>query len=649
MKLSILKNATLLLCSFALLQQASAQVIANPAIYSPVAGGARILAVQGETAANPAIGFTGGGAVPGNLNDGGGGNGIYRPAANTMAFATGSAPRMFIGSGGNVGIGTGDVTPPSQRLQVSGGNLLLDYSTGGGVGNLFFGGLTTSSQNGLRLSFYNSAGGGFKNGFIDVRTTGGTAQDGLIFRVDGTIGGTERMRICANGNVGINTTAPAAKLHLSTASQNDGIRVSQTGTTAATLSLIATGTGAKNWAFHSTGPGNAQGAGHLLFWDWTANLERMRIDNAGNVGIGLTTNPGTYRLYVGGNGYYSGGLFVASDRRFKTNIRTLDGALNTVTRLRGVQYQYRQNEFTERNFPGGQTDGYVAYPIALLVKKPDRDALEQMAESETLIRQSPAAGPYLAAIDRSDHIRLLAAVELALEWTDVKLVSDDPAKVLGKARKRELVAQRLGEVLGAPNNALLLISPYFVPTASGAVALTGQAACGVAVSVLTNSLAATDVPIVHAGYAKRRRALLRGGVRLFELKPDGIAAHSSRTGLRRLTGSSSASLHAKTIAVDGERVFIGSFNLDPRSAALNTESGFVIESRRMASEIAAAFEKNLATQSYALRLDDDGRIEWQERATPDGPARVHRQEPQTPAWKRAFVWLVSWLPIEWLL
>ena len=96
-------------------------------------------------------------------------------------------------------------------------------------------------------------------------------------------------------------------------------------------------------------------------------------------------------------------------------------------------------------------------------------------------------------------------------------------------------------------------------------------------------------------------------------------------------------------------MFIGSFNLDPRSAALNTESGFVIESRRMASEIAAAFEKNLATQSYALRLDDDGRIEWQERATPDGPARVHRQEPQTPAWKRAFVWLVSWLPIEWLL
>ncbi|HNE30316.1 MAG TPA: tail fiber domain-containing protein, partial [Saprospiraceae bacterium] len=128
-------------------------------------------------------------------------------------------------------------------------------------------------------------------------------------------------------------------------------------------SLVATGTDAKNWALHSTGPGNVQGAGHLLFWDWTTNVERMRIDKLGDVGIGLTANPGTYRLYVGGSGYYSGGLFVASDRRFKTNIRTLDGALGTVMRLRGVQYDYRQAEFAERNFPGGKTDGYVAQEL----------------------------------------------------------------------------------------------------------------------------------------------------------------------------------------------------------------------------------------------------------------------------------------------
>ncbi|MBE2242857.1 MAG: phospholipase D family protein [Burkholderiaceae bacterium] len=290
-----------------------------------------------------------------------------------------------------------------------------------------------------------------------------------------------------------------------------------------------------------------------------------------------------------------------------------------------------------------------AYPIASLLPRPDPDALARTLEREDRICESPAAAPYREALARSDHIERLAAVELALEWTDVKLVSDSPAKVLGKARKREWLARRLGEVLGAPRKELLLVSPYFVPTASGTAALAAQAAGGVAVSVLTNSLAATDVPVVHAGYAKRRRALLRSGLRLFELKPDGIAPRTSRTFFRRLTGSSSASLHAKTFAVDGERIFVGSFNLDPRSAALNTESGFVIESRRLAGQIAAAFEHELAAQSYTLRLDGAGRIEWQDRATPDGPARIHHHEPQTSAGKRALVWLISWLPIEWLL
>ncbi len=290
-----------------------------------------------------------------------------------------------------------------------------------------------------------------------------------------------------------------------------------------------------------------------------------------------------------------------------------------------------------------------AYPVAALLPRADGNALERIAENEARVRKTAAAIPYLAALDRSDHIKRLAAVELALEWTDVKLVSDDPAKALGKAMKRTLMPQRLVEVLGAPQKELLLVSPYFVPAASGTKALTEQAARGVKVSVLTNSLAATDVPAVHAGYAKRRHALLRGGLKLFELKPDGIAPHSARAHHGKLTGSSGASLHAKTFALDGERVFVGSFNLDPRSAALNTESGFVIDSARLAGQIADAFSKELATQSYTLRLDSDGRIEWQDRATPDGAARIYHREPQTPAWKRAMVWVLSWLPIEWLL
>jgi putative cardiolipin synthase len=81
----------------------------------------------------------------------------------------------------------------------------------------------------------------------------------------------------------------------------------------------------------------------------------------------------------------------------------------------------------------------------------------------------------------------------------------------------------------------LLTSPYFVPGAALSTLLGDKVAAGVKVSVLTNSLAATDVALVHAGYARYREVLLGGGVDLFELK----TLHRKRISL---TGSSRASL-----------------------------------------------------------------------------------------------------------
>lgn len=118
---------------------------------------------------------------------------------------------------------------------------------------------------------------------------------GHFFVYDAT-GGSYRMFINGtSGNVGMGndntkTTVPKLKLDINTPSSNDGIRVTQTGTTAATLSLTGGSTSGKRWAFHSTGTGNVQGAGHLLFWDWTTNVERMRINQNGFVGIN-TANP----------------------------------------------------------------------------------------------------------------------------------------------------------------------------------------------------------------------------------------------------------------------------------------------------------------------------------------------------------------------
>jgi putative cardiolipin synthase len=196
------------------------------------------------------------------------------------------------------------------------------------------------------------------------------------------------------------------------------------------------------------------------------------------------------------------------------------------------------------------------------------------------------------------------------------------------------------ELVGRPAKSIDLVSPYFVPMEDGTPVFQDLARSGVRVRVLTNSLAATDVAAVHAGYAKRRKALLEGGVQLFELKPaPGEPGESSGPG-----GSSSASLHAKTFAVDGAKAFVGSFNFDPRSALLNTEMGLVIESADLARAIAAAFDSEVPLRAYEVKLSEEGRLYWVER-TASGETR-YDTEPGAGFFLRTWVGFLSVLPME---
>ncbi|MCK9467766.1 MAG: phospholipase D-like domain-containing protein, partial [Porticoccaceae bacterium] len=200
-------------------------------------------------------------------------------------------------------------------------------------------------------------------------------------------------------------------------------------------------------------------------------------------------------------------------------------------------------------------------------------------------------------------------------------------------------------IIGIPEREVLLISPYFVPTAAGTEAFADIAGAGVDIRILTNSLDATDVAAVHAGYAKRRRDLLRSGIRLYEMRR--LTPDRERQKVVGPLGSSGSSLHAKTYSVDGERVYVGSFNFDPRSINLNTELGFVIDSEALATQIRDAFVDNIPQSAYEVRFDDLGRIQWLERRGHE--TVIHRREPNTGVLKRVGVFLLSILPIEWLL
>jgi len=288
-----------------------------------------------------------------------------------------------------------------------------------------------------------------------------------------------------------------------------------------------------------------------------------------------------------------------------------------------------------------------AYPAAGFVGAPGPDGAANLKTTFTATRADPESVPYLEAVRATPLVRDLLNRQLAIEWTTAQLVHDDPAKTLDTTGRTDvLLFPELVQTIGRPQKTLDLVSPYFVPGAEGTAALETLAKQGVKVRILTNSLAASDEKSVHSGYAKRRQDLLRAGVQLYELKP--TAAKESQENKARAGASSSSALHAKTFAVDRNRIFVGSFNFDQRSALLNTEMGLVIDSPALAQQLATLFDAAVPMAAYEVRLAPDGRtLEWIEQ-TSSGEKR-YEADPGTSWFLRREVDILSILPIEWLL
>ena len=255
---------------------------------------------------------------------------------------------------------------------------------------------------------------------------------------------------------------------------------------------------------------------------------------------------------------------------------------------------------------------------------------------------APDFNDYRPLLDDSDIVSSLERGDLALEWTEAVLVSDDPVIGFGGLPRSELFVNRLLAAVGPIMNRFDGVTPYFVPGEAGVKAFAALQNRGVSVRMLTNSLEATDVMPVHAGYAKRRKDLLRAGVGLFELHPQ----PGGPTSLDKIGpfGSSGSHLHAKTFAVDGNRVFVGSFNFDPRSATLNTEMGLLIQSTRMAERLHDAFDSGLGDLAWRVEMRE-GRLIW----TGASNGAITHVEPGTTFVKRAALRFIGWLPVEWLL
>ena len=270
-----------------------------------------------------------------------------------------------------------------------------------------------------------------------------------------------------------------------------------------------------------------------------------------------------------------------------------------------------------------------AFPIETLTKKGDVDAatIDQKALSDpndpvrAATDEARASGAAFAAKLDSGHWPLL--------WVPTELVADRPSKIRRTAPKfgrgglvgGETIASDVLSIVDTAESELVIISPYFVPGDRGAKALEALVGRGVRVRVLTNSLAATDAAAVHIGYSKYRKRLLAAGVEIHELRPEPGEENAKLSAL----GSSKASLHAKVLIVDRGTLFVGSFNVDQRSALENTEMGLRIESPALAEEVLGVLRDRGPSGSYAVTLDDHGALLWTTET--QGRREVFHDEP----------------------
>ena len=294
----------------------------------------------------------------------------------------------------------------------------------------------------------------------------------------------------------------------------------------------------------------------------------------------------------------------------------------------------------------------LSYPISVLIEKvPTPEEIEQRKNEFDDFIKKQADTEYMRNLRNSNLANRFRQDRIVYHWGVGHVIADDPQKLTHDTGDTQYhLSEQLKPYLANIEKELIIFSPYFVPGKSGVAFFKGLREKGVRVKILTNSLSSTDVALVHAGYSRYRKDLLRMGVELYEMNKN-LTKKDRKEMKEGGVGRSKASLHAKSFVFDRERVFIGSFNLDAQSRIQNTEIGVVFESADIANSMAEGFDQKINQVAFRLELktyeNGSEKIFW--HGLVDGERRVFKVDPYTGFWERFGIGFMRVLPIESLL
>ena len=298
----------------------------------------------------------------------------------------------------------------------------------------------------------------------------------------------------------------------------------------------------------------------------------------------------------------------------------------------------------------------VVYGISELHKhRPDAADAARLRASLYAFAQQQRGDEYAQDMRESPLAQELRGGTVSFSSARIRVTADDPAKVEqpGKAPNANLLPQLMPE-FAAARDTLVLVSPYFVPGKGGVQLLKDMRTRGVKVKILTNGIASTDQLPVFGKYKKYRRPLLEAGIELYEVNPKGPhdpGAVLQTTGRPATPGGRppKAALHGKILVFDCREFFVGSMNLDPRSARINTEIGFVVDAPDVATTLCGGLDETFVRGAYRVELkkvsgSGDTRLEWV--GLDAGKETRLTGEPHSSAWRRFKAWFYGILPIE---